>query len=292
MQQKHTKKDLYSVLRRCCDWLNVSKEVCGQCSQWSLGSLLLQQCLDGTDPGMPLAPASDHLPTFSLVAVFGISHWAVCKHQDQKHHFLSLTPYDQPWTPRFIRIVSLRWRQPSAAWSKCICGPAIHTCLWACISTRTMWLWRVWATFSTYRPRRRRRVQNVSWKCKTSTVANVQKHFKKSRVKVRTLWKLPFSRRRTLTRPFWNFMARVYPSRPPHLWIFGEPLPKWGGEIHQEDGWPPDQPLQSGWFPGWVGQYLFERLTIKYDSEPLEPSDLWGDPLMLGLLPEASLCWQ
>ena len=52
--------------------------------------LLLQQCLDGTDPGKPLAPASDHPPTFfqsqppesatQLSAITGTSH-----------HFL--TPY-------------------------------------------------------------------------------------------------------------------------------------------------------------------------------------------------------
>ena len=52
--------------------------------------LLLQQCLDGTDPGTPLAPASDHPPTFFLVATFGVSHSAVRDHRDQPPFFNSL----------------------------------------------------------------------------------------------------------------------------------------------------------------------------------------------------------
>ena len=54
--------------------------------------LLLQQCLDGTDPGTPLAPASDHPPTFFPVATSGVSHPAVHDHQDQPTFFNSLLP--------------------------------------------------------------------------------------------------------------------------------------------------------------------------------------------------------
>ena len=33
----------------------------------------------------------------------------------------------------------------------------------------------------------------------------------------------------------------------------------------QEDGWPPDSPLQAGWSPAGLGKYLFEKLILKHD---------------------------
>ena len=77
---------------------------------------------------------------------------------------------------------------------------------------------------------------------------------------------------------------------PPLLWLPGEALPRWGGKIHQEDGGPPDQPWKLASPQAGLGEYLFKRLTLKHNSEPLEPSGLWGAPLMSGLLPEAPLC--
>ena len=57
--------------------------------------LLLQQCLEGTDPGMPLASGSDHSPSFFPVTTFGISHSAVHDYWDQPPFFFFkvLTPY-------------------------------------------------------------------------------------------------------------------------------------------------------------------------------------------------------
>ena len=52
--------------------------------------LLLQQCLEGTDPGMPLASGSDHSPSFFPVTTFGISHSAVQDHWDQPTPFFEL----------------------------------------------------------------------------------------------------------------------------------------------------------------------------------------------------------
>ena len=52
--------------------------------QWMC--LLLQQCLDGTDPGMPLTPGSDHPPTSFPVTTFRISPSATFSHWDH-HHF-------------------------------------------------------------------------------------------------------------------------------------------------------------------------------------------------------------
>ena len=84
-------------------------------------------------------------------------------------------------------------------------------------------------------------------------------------------------------------MAWLLPAETPHLWLPGEPLPRWGSEIHQEDGWPPDQPPQAGWSPGWVGRVSLRkahpqaRLGASGDRWPLKnPPDIrtaWSPPL-------------
>ena len=45
--------------------------------------ILLQQCLERTDPGTPLVSVSDHPPTFFPAGTFGISHSAVLHHLNQ-----------------------------------------------------------------------------------------------------------------------------------------------------------------------------------------------------------------
>ena len=80
----------------------------------------------------------------------------------KKNFFLAkLLITNQPWVPRFVRIISLRCRPPSL----CTCWPPTPTHLWASLSTSTMWLWRVGVTFSSNWPRGS---TNTSWKCKTS----------------------------------------------------------------------------------------------------------------------------
>ena len=53
-------------------------------------TLFLPQCLDATDPGMPLPPASHHPPTLFPVAIFGISYSAILSHRDQLTPFFEL----------------------------------------------------------------------------------------------------------------------------------------------------------------------------------------------------------
>ena len=66
--------------------------------------------------------------------------------QDQ---FWTLTSYcHQTSTPKFVRITPPRWRLPSTAWVTCNWRPPIPTCLWASVSSGTIWLWRAWATSS------------------------------------------------------------------------------------------------------------------------------------------------
>ena len=80
--------------------VNYTSKTNRKCALQPRGSLLLQQCLEETDPGMPLAPASNHPPTLFPVAAFGISHSAVHNHWDQPLFFelncLLLINYELP----------------------------------------------------------------------------------------------------------------------------------------------------------------------------------------------------
>ena len=112
---------------------------------------MLQQCLDGTDPGMPLAPASDHPPIFFSVAAFRISQSAVQDHQDhisflELNSLLPIAMSSQIGQNYSTEVV--------AAGSHLHCGPCTPTSLWASIWTATLWLWRVWATSFANWPRR------------------------------------------------------------------------------------------------------------------------------------------
>ena len=133
---------------------------------------------------------------------------------------------------------------------------ASHTYL-SSISTAMIWLWHGphfppdWSGEA--------RGCWVSQKCKTSSAAALsfrtcRRCLKMSGVKSRMVWKLPFSWR-AWNRPFSTYMAWGLPMQTPPRWLSGESLPAAAGETHQEDGWPPDQPLQAGWSPcgvGWV----------------------------------------
>ena len=57
--------------------------VCTVCPTVPQICLLLQQCSDRRDPGTPLAPVSDHPPTFLPVPIFRISHSTILGHWDQ-----------------------------------------------------------------------------------------------------------------------------------------------------------------------------------------------------------------
>ena len=129
--------------------------------------LLFQQCLDGTDPGMPLTPAFDHPPTFSPVTTFRISHSAILGHWDHQYQFLSLTPFyrstmssqiSQNYSTKVEAIVNSLVNMHLRA-------PYTYLSLWASISTVMMWLWSCGgggATFSTNWLRRSTRALSVS----------------------------------------------------------------------------------------------------------------------------------
>ena len=162
--------------------------------------LLLQQCLGGTDPGGPLPPSLRPPSIFFPVATFRTSPSVILGLWDQPALFFelnSLLPINQ---------IPSRWRPPST-WSPCMGWPPTPTSLWASISTTVTWLWRAWATFSANWLRRSRRAPSLSWKWKPSAAAVPSSRMGRSRLKMsgirpRTLWKLPFSWRRSWTRPF------------------------------------------------------------------------------------------
>ena len=151
-----------------------------------------------------------------------------------------------------------------------VCRPPTPTSLWASISTEMMWLWRAWATFFfTNWLRRSVRVPRVSWKCKNSGVAmpasrTCRSHLKMSGVKPRTLWKPPFSYRRTRTWPYWICMAWVLPAQNPPWWPPGEPLPRWGGETLQKMGDHLTNLDRLACPHAELGEYLFQKLTLKH----------------------------
>ena len=124
--------------------------------------LLLQQCLDATDPGTPLAPASDHPPTFFPVATSGVSYSAVRDPRDQPPFFNSLllpTNHELPDSSElFYRGGSPR-KPPGL---HATAGLLTPTSLSASISTATMWPWRVWVSFFANWPRRSARARGVS----------------------------------------------------------------------------------------------------------------------------------
>lgn len=79
--------------------------------------LLLQECLEGTDPRMPLLPSSN-LPTTSFpIEIFGTIFSAILCLLDQPTPLFELIA-DQPWAPRFLRITPVRWN--------CCKGPGQH----------------------------------------------------------------------------------------------------------------------------------------------------------------------
>ena len=80
--------------------------------------LLLQQCLDGTDPGTHLALASDYPSTFFPVATSVVSHSAVCS----RHRFL--TPYYRP-------IMSSQIRQNYSSEVEAAVNRLVNMQLWA-----------------------------------------------------------------------------------------------------------------------------------------------------------------
>ena len=100
---------------------------------------MLQQCLDGTDPGMPLVPASDHqwsLQNQSLSCP--LSPGAATTILGSLTPYYRLTMSSQIGQNYSTEVV--------AAVSHLHCRPSTPTSLWASIWTATLWLWRVWAT--------------------------------------------------------------------------------------------------------------------------------------------------
>ena len=129
--------------------------------------LFLQQYLDGTDPGIPLPPASNHPPTFCPVTAFETSHSAILSLQDQL-------------TQAFVYNSSLLINHELPDSSECLQqggGPvhcsinlhlrASHTYLsLGFYFHRTMCIWRAWASFSMNWPRRSTKSPSISLKCK------------------------------------------------------------------------------------------------------------------------------
>ena len=227
-----------------------------QCTGRSSGcvSCYNSVCLDGTDPGMPLTPGSDHPPTSFPVTTFRISPSATFSHWDH-HHFW-------PWPPRFVRMTPPRWRPWSPPSHPASAG-LVHQPVSGLLSTVTTWLWSAVATLSTNWPRRSARVPSVSRKCKTSKAAAPSPRTAGASQdewgQARTPWRPPSSGTSTRTGPSWTCRPGVLRAQPPPPSLPREPRPRWADETYQEDGRPPDRPRQTGWSPGRAGRGSLPR---------------------------------
>ena len=71
----------------------VMKPISRQCAQWSCQSVSCFRVFNATDPGMSLAPASDHLPASLPSATLEPATRPSSTSGTSQHQFLSLAPY-------------------------------------------------------------------------------------------------------------------------------------------------------------------------------------------------------
>ena len=253
-----------------------------QCTGPSRGcvSCYSSVCLDGTDPGTPLAAGSDHPPTTFPVTTFRISPSATFSHPDHQHHFW-------PWL-----LDSSEWLHGGDG-SPCICGPHAPTSrllfpplpcgsgTWwpPCPQTGPGEAQGCPASLEIARPARRPR-----------PLPGPQPHLRMSGVEPRTLW-MPLSLgTSTRTGPSWTCRPGFCTHSPHlrHFWesrVLGEQV-----KVIRKMG---DHLTNLGRLAGpqaGLGGALFQGLTRKHHQEPPEPGGLGGAPLVSELLPEAPLC--
>ena len=94
---------------------------------------LVSTVFEGKRPGAPLLPASDQPPASFPVTTFGTSSIILSlRHQP--------APYCRAArSPQIHQRHSTQVEAPSTHQSACICRPPTSTCLWASVSTTTMW---------------------------------------------------------------------------------------------------------------------------------------------------------
>lgn len=120
----------------CSKWLPLS--VTGRPTDLSLASdnsIFVEQTWDS--PSFSLDCSQSPLQSQPP----GPSSWPPSASWTSQHCFYDeLLIADEPWAPRFIRIISPMWRLPAIVCSTCICRPTGPTSLWSFISVLMMWL--------------------------------------------------------------------------------------------------------------------------------------------------------
>ena len=129
--------------------------------------LLLQKCLDRTDPGIPLLSASDHPPiSFPVMTFRGIFSAIICL-QNQP------TP---PSELSSLLLINHELHQNYSADVEAAINRLVNMHLQASYTFLSLgfyfdhkiWLWRVWTTSSENWQRRKMRTASILWRCKTS----------------------------------------------------------------------------------------------------------------------------
>lgn len=224
----------------------------------------LRQYLEGTNPGMPLLPASDHPPNSFPVATFRTVFSATPCPGDQPTPYFELSPLlpPQPGAPRFLRTIPQEL--PPTAWSPSIRG-LLHLPLWA---SHLPGRWAVsgaghfFPALADGKPRRRLKMQAQQGSGQFSR--RRRSCSKRHGVKPWTT-EAAMILAKNLKLTLWDLRAQVCAGAHLPLALPEEPLPAGAGETHQEMATP------WGACAGWAGELLLQRFTPQHHQEPPQP---------------------
>lgn len=102
---------------------------------------------------------------------------------------------NQPWVPRLISIIPLKWRLPSTY----ICSIPAPTSLWASSLATTMGLWKPWPPWLWGH---QASLEDKNWHYSLALCQDMQKPSQNEQGKLQIPRKLPRPWRRTWTKPF------------------------------------------------------------------------------------------
>ena len=258
--------------------VNYTSKTNRKCALQPRGSLLLQQCLEETDPGMPLAPASNHPPTLFPVAAFGISHSAVHNHWDQPLFFelncLLLINYELPDLSELFH------------WDGGHINCPVNMHLWASYTYFSLGFYfdHDWCGSGGYGllfswdgrgevPGCTVSLENVKPEWQPRPLPEHAEASQDKWGKIQDAKEATLLLEQNLSQALLDQHGLVSAHVDSHICDFlenhflGEEM-----KLIKKDGWPPDPPPQAVWSPGWVGW-----ISIYWKGSPSSTTrSLWG----------------
>lgn len=199
--------------------------------------LLLHQWLDQTHPETPLAPTSDHPPNFSAVAAIRISHSAVLHHWEQPTPVFELNS--------LLPIMSFQFCQNYSTAVEATINHLVKMHLRVLCTYFSLDFYfnldnmalegvgHFFCELTVEKP-------SVSWNCKTSAVAMpsslICRDISGWLGKTQDTAEATLVVGRDLNQAFLDLHGLGSACADSHLRDFLEPLPRWGGETHHENG--------------------------------------------------------